>query len=108
MTTPVIFIIALKANVERTICSEKREYMLIPPYPAGDPSALSSFRSVVDGFAWEWRHKCGGLAQLARLLIGVGEADDLLFLVWFAKERDRHRQALGSDAHWNDDGRKAD
>src|SRR5262249_7441593 len=74
----------------------------------GDRSASSSFRGVVDGFAFEWRHKHGRLAHLARLLIRVGEADDLFFFVWFAKERDGHRQALGAEAHRNDDGRKAD
>jgi len=42
--------------------------------------------AVVDGFAREWGHKLGGLAHLTRLLIRVGEADDLLFFVWFAKE----------------------
>src|SRR4051794_31443187 len=72
------------------------------------PSACPSFRGVGNGFAAEWRHKLRGLAQFGRLLVRICEADDLLFLVWFAEERDGHRQALGAKAHWNDDGGKAD
>src|SRR5437016_5832606 len=72
------------------------------------PSARSSFRSVVDGFARERRHERGWFAHLARLLIRIGEADDLPFFIWLAEERDGHRQALGAEAHRNDDRRKSD
>jgi hypothetical protein len=37
--------------------------------------ARRSFRDVADGFVIERRYEFGGLAQPARLLIGIGEAD---------------------------------
>src|SRR5712671_1175790 len=95
------------ANFEVPIISRRARLGTSNLILLGVPAPMSP-PGVVDGFALEWRHKCRGLAHLARLLIRISEADDLHFVVWFAKERDGHRQALGSEAHRNDNGRKAD
>src|SRR5436190_16252258 len=65
-----------RSEVNRLVAVERLAGASSPP-----AAVRSSFLGVVDGFAMEWRHKFGGPAHLARLLICIGKADDCLFLV---------------------------